>query len=219
VTKYLLIVSLFLASCQIQAYGQSGQNSSIPQKATNKPKQTTKKPGADVVPLTAVLEAVEAIVDSYNSRPETMGANPKLPPLSTADFDFKTVADLKGGPSINLWIFKAGYTHDSQKTNEVDYQYKPQTVVGLDQQTLTDELSKAIEGAANQILGATDGDKSKMKLALKQFSITFAYSIGKEYTGGLNIPIHMVTLGGSLDKTDTSVQQVKLVFAYPDKKN
>jgi Trypsin-co-occurring domain 2 len=216
----LLLFAATTSICQAQAQAPANGTAMKAQthKAAAKPAAKDKKPAADVVKLTDVLQAVEAIVDSYNSRPETQGEKPKLPPLQTADFDFKAVAELKGGPSINLWLFKAGATWDKQQTTDVDYQYKPQALFGLDQATLTDELSKAIDAAANQLTGANADGQSKTKLQLKQFSVSFAYQIGKDYQGGVNIPIHIVTLGGTVDKNNVSTQTVKLVFAFPDKK-
>ncbi|MGH9512514.1 MAG: trypco2 family protein [Terriglobales bacterium] len=216
--KYIFLVIVFSFSYASAAQpnpAQKWQSKLAPktsQKNNKKPETST------TIPLVSVVKAVEMVVNAYNSRPDTQGEKPALPPLATADFDFKTVAETKGGPSVNFLIFKAGYTHDKQKTNEVDFQYTPHAVHALDQATLSDELSKAIEAAAKQIKGEAENGDSPGSLELKQFTVTLGFSIAKDYNGGLSIPIHLVTLGGSLDYTSSSVQQVKLAFVFPDKK-
>jgi hypothetical protein len=165
------------------------------------------------------------VVDAYNSKPETQGPNATLPSLATADFDFKTVVDVKGGPSVNFFLFKAGYTHEKQTTNDDTFQYIPQPLpfkpgghLGIPPPVdLKDQLTKAIESAANQVKGEKENDKSPIPLQLKSLAVTLAFAISNDYTGGLNIPIHMVTLGGSGDINTSNTQPVKLTFSFPNK--
>ncbi|MGC2332846.1 MAG: trypco2 family protein [Candidatus Acidiferrales bacterium] len=191
-------------------------------KPVTKPTKKAPKP-SDTVPLANIVQAVELVVDAYNSRPETQPPNPTLPPLATADFDFKTVVDLKGGPSINFLIFKAGYTHEKQTTNDVSFQYIPQPLkhggmyaapVPI---TLNDQLTQAIEKGANAIKGEQANDKSPLPLSLKTLAVTVAFTVSSDYTGGLTIPIHLVTLGGTADYNTSAVQTVKLTFTFPAK--
>ena len=179
---------------------------------------------ANTVPLAGIVEAVELVVDAYNSRPETQQPNPTLPPLKTADFDFKTAVDIKGGVSVNFLIFKIGVTHDKQTTNDVTFQYIPQPLPNTPHGHLAvpppldlkDALSKAIESAANQIKGEKADDKSPLPLQLKSLAVTLAFAVTNDYNGGLNIPIQMVTLGGTGDVNVNNTQSVKLTFSFPD---
>jgi Trypsin-co-occurring domain 2 len=173
------------------------------------------------VPLANIVQAVELVVDAYNARPEVKGANPTLPPLKTADFDFKTVMDVKGGPTINFLIFKAGYTHEKQTTNDVAFQYTPKPLPNTGPfaatviPTLGDELSKAIDTAANEIKGEKANDTSPLPLQFHSLTVTVAFQVSNDYQGGLSIPIHLVTLGGSGEVNSAATQSVKLVFSFP----
>jgi hypothetical protein len=193
----------------------AGQPKATPKAAKAPPKKT------DLVPLSDVVRAVELVIDAYNQRQDVISGT--LPPLKTADFDFKTVVDIKGGPSVNFWIFKAGYSHEKQSTNDVTFEYVPQGFkphghLAIEPPpNLKDELTRAIEGAATQIKGEKDSDTSPLALKLNQLAITLAFQISNDYQGGLNIPIHMVTLGGTLDYNHADVQSVKLTFAFPEK--
>jgi hypothetical protein len=62
---------------------------------------------------------------TINGQRSLGGDKPTLPKLGTAEFHCKTIVDTKGGPSINLWIFKAGYTHEEQVTNDLAFVYIP----------------------------------------------------------------------------------------------
>jgi hypothetical protein len=211
----------------LMAFALNGAAQNAPSPAPKPAPVAKKKPPkpakpADTVQLSGIVEAVELVVDAYNTRPETQGANPTLPPLKTADFDFKTVVDLKGGVSVNFLIFKFGATHEKAVTNDVTFTYAPQPVKGLHAdlvqgQNLKDELTKAIDGAVNQIKGEQSDDKSPLKFQLKTLAVTLAFAVTGDYSGGLTIPIHMVTLGGTGDISNSSTQTVKLTFSFPDK--
>ena len=217
-------VSLY-ASLQT-ATAAAHQTKRAANKDTHKPPKGSKPAGA--VSLTDVVKAAEFVLDVYNSRPETQSADgkpPQLPPIKTAEFDFKVVTDTKGGPSVNFWIFKAGFTAEKQATSDLTFTYEPLPVKpSLEPKfappDLRDELSKAIESAAKAVL-AQSGDGTytgKSALQLKQMGITFIFTIGKDYQGGLNIPIQLVTVGGIIDHSNAATQSVKLTFAFPDQK-
>lgn len=195
---------------------------------TAAPASKSTKPNVQYAKLSNIVQAVELVVDAYNSRDDVTGKNgtPKtMPPLKTADFDFKAVVDVKGGPSINFWIIKMGYTHEKQTTNDVTFEYTPKTLKpgghfarpeGL---SLKDALSKAIDQAANEIKGEKASDTSPLPLQFKSLAVTIAFQVTNDYQGGLNIPIHLVTLGLSGDVNSAATQSVKLTFSFPDDAN
>jgi hypothetical protein len=53
-----------------------------------------------------VVAEVEKALDVYQQSPDVV--QKALPPLASADFDFKTVIDTKGTLGIGLYIFKIG---------------------------------------------------------------------------------------------------------------
>jgi hypothetical protein len=171
----------------------------------------------------AVCE-VEKALDAYQQS-EDVEDNGVLPKLATADFDFKTVVDTKGGFTISFLIFKFGSTVEKQDTNEVDFQYVPKSLLrtGFEAtrtKSLEQELIDTIKSAARAIV-----EQSKMQapgrdpLVFKQLSVTISYGVTWDVNGGLNAPISLVTLGPSLDHSKNNVQQVKLVFAPPKPKS
>jgi hypothetical protein len=63
-------------------------------------------------PLSDVIAVTESALNDYQTDATSNG----LPPLATADLDFKTVVDTKGGPSINLFNSLLGHrTRSSNK--------------------------------------------------------------------------------------------------------
>jgi hypothetical protein len=87
------------------------------------------KPKKDnLVPLSLAICEVQRALDAYQDDPAV--ASGELPKLLTADFDFKTVLDTKASFTISILIFKLGTSYDKQTTNEVDFQYEPQSRQG-----------------------------------------------------------------------------------------
>jgi hypothetical protein len=52
-------------------------------------------------------------------------------------------------------------------------------------------------------------------LQLQQLAFTIGFTVSDEYQGGLNIPVHLVTLGGSITRDTSAIQTVTLTFAFP----
>jgi len=149
-----------------------------------------------------------------------------LPPVLSADFDFKTVVDTKGTLGIGFYIFKIGGSYDKQTTNDVDFQYAPKSlakglVAAKRAVSFQEELFKTIKNAAKAIKDEqvkpvpTD---EKNTLVFKQLTITLSYGVTWDINGGITVPINIVTLTAQLDRSKNAVQSVKLVFAPPAKK-
>jgi hypothetical protein len=166
-----------------------------------------------------VIAVTELALNEYQAQAEaSKGA---LPPLATADFDFKTVVDTKGGPAINLWIFTLGATKEKQTTTDLDFQYvphppekieiqgfgeKPKTLYQAIIDTLT-ESSKAIATASH-----TAGTSNTPFFDLYQLSITLSFGATTDIQGGVKAPFQLITVSATLDRSKNNVQQVKLVF-------
>ena len=86
---------------------------------------TCPAPGAagqkDAVPLCAVVNQVTSALARYQSSLGS-GAN-ALPPLSKAEFDFKTAAVTTTGAKISLFVFTIGGSHERDVTNDVTFTY------------------------------------------------------------------------------------------------
>lgn len=190
---------------------------------TTSKKAKDKSPKDNKMLLGRVVCEVEKALDAYQQSDDVEDKG-VLPKLASADFDFKTVVDTKSGFTISFLIFKFGSTVDKQDTNDVDFQYVPKSLLrtafeGARTKSLQQELIDTIRSAAKAIV-----EQSKMPapgkdpLTFKQLSVTISYGVTWDVNAGINAPISLVTLGPSIDHSKNNVQQVKLVFAPPEKK-
>lgn len=173
--------------------------------------------------LSRVVCEVEQALDVYQQSADVEETG-LLPKLATADFEFQTVVDTKDGFTISFLILRFGSTVEKQYTNDVDFQYVPKSLLksGFEARrakSLQDELIDTIRSSARAIV-----DQSKMPapgtdpLTFRQLTVTLSFGVTWDVNGGVNAPIHLVTVGGSLDRSKNNVQQVRLVFAPPPKK-
>lgn len=182
-----------------------------------KPKPKRDNSGNNLVPLSLAICEVQRALDAYQDDPAV--AKGELPKLLTADFDFKTVLDTKASFTISILVFKLGTSYDKQTTNDVDFQYEPQSRhKGVEaaalpknfQQELVDTIKAAAKAKQEQ---EKVKKTTKDPLVFKQLSVTLGYGVTWDVNGGASIPINIVTLGPGLDHSKNSVQTVKLVFA------
>lgn len=184
-----------------------------------------------VVPLSDVIVATESALNDYQAFAQSpKGSKEGIPPLTTADFDFKTVVDLKGGPSVNLYVFTLGATKDKQTTNDLDFQYSPHVVPLGDTsfafngiktpKTLYQSIIDTLTTSAKEIKKAQDAQSSEPnKLDLCQLTLILAFGVTTDISGGVKIPFQIVTVSASLDRSKQNVQQVKLAFKVKDPTN
>lgn len=189
--------------------------------SASKEKKSKNKNANNLMLLSRVVCEVEQALDAYQQSDDVDKG--VLPKLATADFDFKTVVDTKGGPTINLFIFKFGATVEKQDTNEVDFQYVPKSLLKTALEahrtkSLQQEMIDTIRSAAQAIVEQTKNPApAKYPLVFKQLSVTISYGVSWDINGGINAPISLVTLGASIDHSKNNVQQVKVVFSPPEK--
>jgi hypothetical protein len=200
-----------------------GCHSALAQKTKFKEKDKT-------VPLSEVIVATESALNDYQTYAESPeGIKDGIPPLATADFDFKTVVDLKGGPSINLFIFTLGATWDKQTTNDLDFQYAPHVEPkteffdldgGKAPKTLYQSIIDTLTASAKEIKKAQDVQASEpKKLDLCQLTLALSFGVTTDVQGGVKIPFQIITISATLDRSKNNVQQVKLAFKVKDPKN
>src|SRR5215472_269667 len=132
----------------------------------------------NTVDLNAVIKQVKAAVDKYQ---ENRGSGPDaLPPLSAAEFDFKTTTGTVGGLTINLFIFKIGASREKDVVNDVTYTYtlpKPKPGVGVSRNQkpipLTEALAQSIQNAATTLKNAG----SLGELNFSKLTVTIQYGV------------------------------------------
>ena len=189
------------------------------------------------VPLSDVIAATESALDDYQTYASSpAGIKDGLPPLASADFDFKTVVDTKGGISINLFIFTIGASHEKQQTNDLDFMYMPhvekpairtQEFFSFDggkrkePKTLYQDIIDTLKESAIEIKKAQDlsAKPTTTKLDLCQLTLALSFGVTTDVQGGIKAPIQIVTLTATLDRSKNNVQQVKLTFKVKDPKN
>lgn len=168
----------------------------------------------DAVPLCAVVTQVTSALQRYQA---SLGSGPDaLPPLSQAEFDFKTTAVTTVGAKISLFVFTIGGSHEKDVTNDVTFMYavpkpKPSSVTPHVTQTLEDQLYATIRGAAEQIQMA----KKIGNVPFASLTVTVQYCVKWDANAGANAPISLITVGLNGDKSRNTTQSVKLVFAHP----
>jgi hypothetical protein len=177
---------------------------------------TCPAPGAagqkDAVPLCAVVNQVTSALARYQSSLGS-GAN-ALPPLSKAEFDFKTAAVTTTGAKISLFVFTIGGSHERDVTNDVTFTYalakpKPSALAPHTTATLEDQLYATIRGAAEQVQMA----KKIADVPFSGLEITVQFCVKWDGNAGVNAPISLVTVGLNGDKSRNTTQSVKLTFA------
>src|ERR1700739_2888229 len=130
-------------------------------------------PTDDQKPLAEVIAQVTTALKEYQDHRGT-GASNELPPLSSAEFDFKTTTATTGGFTINIFIFKFGTSHEKDVVNDVTYTYSlPQPTKSTSLQgshpppSLKDQLAQTIQDAAKAVKGsATAGGLPFSKLTV-----------------------------------------------------
>jgi hypothetical protein len=170
-------------------------------------------PSPDVVPLEKVIKEVTAALQEYQDN-RGAGASFELPPLSTAEFDFKTTVAKTVGGTFSFLIFKFGTSHEKDVVNEVTYTYSlPDPKKSGLQDTkpppsLKDELAQAIQAAAL----AVKTSSTAAGLPFGKLTLNLQYGVKWDVTAGASPVISIVTVGLSGDINKNTVQSVKLVF-------
>jgi hypothetical protein len=196
-TRSLVLSSLLLVSQEVR---------SVPTAAKH-----AKKAQPDGIPLSLVIAQVQ---DALNEYQNNLGAGESaLPPLSSAEFDFKTITDVTVGGSVSLLIFKFGVTHLHETVNDVTYTYAvapPKSVTGerVAPPTLKDQLAKAIQGAAKGVQGAA----TAAGMPFSRLAVTIQYGVKWDLNGAGQSAISFVTVGLNADRSQNTVQSVKLTF-------
>ena len=168
----------------------------------------------DAVPLCTVVTQVTSALTRYQS---SLGSGTNaLPPLSKAEFDFKTAAVTTIGAKISLFVFTIGGSHEKDVTNDITFTYalpkpKPGVVAPRTTLTLEDQLYATIRGAAEQVQMA----QKVGNVPFTSLEINLQFCVKWDGNAGVNAPISLITVGLNGDKSRNTTQSVKLTFSHP----
>lgn len=167
----------------------------------------------EFAPLELVIAQVKAALDEYQKN-RGAGAD-ALPPLSSAEFDFKTTTGTTVGGTINFFIFKFGASHEIDYVHDVTYTYslpKVQPPAGLRANKkppeLKEELARTIQSAAQ----AVKTSANLGKLNFSKLTVNLQYGVKWDINAGGSFQFTFVTVGISGDKNKNTVQSVRLTF-------
>ncbi len=176
-----------------------------------------KKP-PDVMELDQVIAQVQEALNEYQNNLGT--GDYKLPPLSSAEFDFKTTAATTGTGAVSLLIFKFGTSHEKDFTNDITYTYAPppptptttkfaQSLGSRPPPSLKDQLAQTIQSAAKVMKEST---ATVGGLPLSRLTVTLQYGVKWDVNAAGTFQISFITVGLGGDRNKNTVQSVKLVF-------
>jgi hypothetical protein len=123
-------------------------------------------------PLDPIIPKVKESLDLYQ---HNLGNGPDaLPPLTSAEFDFKTTTAKVAGLSVNLLVFKIGGSHENDDVNETTFTYSipppvaPATLSSSKKPpTLSEQLAYTIQAAAL----AVKASKKSGPLSFRKFVV------------------------------------------------
>jgi hypothetical protein len=199
--------ALLLATCLLASHG-------FGQSQTPTPASVVPFDPANHAPLDQVIAEVKKALKLYQ---DSIGRGPdSLPPLASAEFDFKVTTATVVGASISLFIFKIGGSHETDVVNDVTFTYSvppPKKPSGALQATqkpkpLAEELASTIQSAA----AAVKASPQLGSLNFSKLAVNIQYGVKWDGNIGANVPIQFVTIGISGDKNKNTVQSVKLTF-------
>lgn len=200
------ILFLLVLSLSVTVLGQTETS-----KATAKLNRKTLE---SVVPLDQVIAEVQKALDKYQSNRGK--GDFELPPLSSAEFDFKATTATIQGISVNLFIFKFGGSHERDAVNDVTYTYslKPPEHPSTSLQSstppprLSDKLAQMIQDAAK----AVQGNGKVASLPFSKLTVNVQFGVTWDGKAEGDVPIYFVTVGLTGEAKSNSIQSVKLVF-------
>jgi hypothetical protein len=156
------------------------------------------------------MKEVKKAVDQYQ---ESLGGGASaLPPLQSAEFDFKVVTEETVRGSISFFIFSFGASTGNSTVNDVAYTYelpKPGAkALSEEPPILSETLARTIQEAARAVKeSGTLGDLKFSKLVVDiQFGVKWTVDAQGNFT------YQFVTLSLGAQKSKNTVQSVKLTF-------
>ena len=218
VTKTFLPVCLLSFTFSATIFGQiSTQATARPPYGRSPTPSPTPKPKTvpREQPLAAIIKEVKKAVDQYQDT--LAGGKSALPPLQSAEFDFKVVTEDNKNGGISLFIFSFGISTANSTVNDVAYTYelpKPgEKALSEEPPDLKNVLFRTIQEAARAVKeSGAMGDLKFTKLVVEiQFGVKWTVDVKGNFT------YQFVTLNLGGGRSNNTVQSVKLTFKEPEK--
>jgi hypothetical protein len=209
-TKLILQVALF-AVIALNAHAQEIQCKPPNLAAAKKLDPSSTKQPSQTADLPSVIASVEAALNCYQSN-RGSNADP-LPPLRSAVLELKTTTGTVRGLSMSIFIFKLGASNEKDVINDLTltYSIKPALPRGNKNeppQSLSDSLANGILSAAS----AVKASPTVAGMPIAKVTVKVEFGIKNDGNVSLNVPIQLVTLNPSFERSRNDTQSVTLTF-------
>jgi hypothetical protein len=214
INKMFLLLCLFFYAFLASTFSQMPLATAKPIHNRYSPTPTPQSTQPSRPALGDVIQEVKKAVDKYQ---ESLGGGAAaLPPLLSAEFDFKvaTEKNIRGG--ISLFIISFGASTGDTTVNDVTYTYelpKPSLKALSEKPSeLTESLARTIQDAAREVKesGAIENLKFTKLVVEIQYGVKWTREIDGSFT------YQFVTLKLGAGQSKNTVQSVKLTFKKPD---
>jgi hypothetical protein len=223
IRSFALIVGMLIASMACMAQRKTIATEDVcgapkPATATASENKSVSDQPAGTTDLAAVVQLVDHALKCYQALSKDLDPlQPKgLPKISSAVMDFKTTTGKTVGFSFSIFIFKVGASREKDVTDDVSFTYSvPKVILPLTKgfakpapADLFKELVKEVAAAAS----AAQAQSTALGLPLSKVQIQISYGIKFDGNIGVNVPISLVTIGGSGDYNKNNTQTITLTF-------
>ena len=183
----------------------------------------------DLAPLGLAIYEVQDALNRYSN------SGSSLPPVTSAEFDFKVSTATIAGAKVNIWILAFGGSMESDHVNDVTFTYAQpsgghatkaitfdppnvfQKIIDLFKKKkqepppakLTDELLATIQAAA---IAAKNDFKINGTTFDKKVTVTIQFGVQLDAQASASIPVYSVVIGPSIERKANVSQSVKIVF-------
>ena len=166
----------------------------------------------------ALPDVIQQVTTALHEYQDNRGSGQDaLPPLTSAQFDFKTTTKTPTGFTINLFIFKFGVSHENDVTNDVSFTYSLPKPKQIEERStsgskppaqLKDLLAQTIQSAALSVQSAG----KVAGLPLSSLKVTLCFAVDWSVSAGGQVTYSIVTAGLNAGKDKNEIQTVTLTF-------
>jgi hypothetical protein len=205
-TNPILTVIIFFTMVTI-AFAQSSRPKPT---ATARP-----KPSPVAIRLADFTTIAKNAVDACKS-------DSALPPLSSAEFDFKVQTSVSGNVGIDVWIISVGASRTADNLSDTTFTYDdPNSSKSTSNEMFAFDTLKTLQtNLISLIKGAAAAAKSVPNVDAALFhklTVTVQFQVKNEASAGAKIPIWGLVFGPKLTGSQSETHSIKLVFTKPAK--
>jgi NTP-dependent ternary system trypsin peptidase co-occuring protein len=158
---------------------------------------------------------VEAVIDSVREALNEAQTNnvPGFPPLKSITIKLQTVASRSAGGQIDFLVFALGAKSSAAEASTLELQMEPPPTKSIEPlgpgPNVKEALAQAIQLAKAGVLKASKG---KPALVMKNISIDLKFTVEVSGSGGANVTLAPLGIGGTGKISREKVHTVSLVF-------